>query len=125
MALTHTEFNTVENKIEELNTYINVINPDIPTFTKKTWVTTDFPYIQEINRIELGIKDLVDYYITIPCYSGKEWLETPTSYGVLKAFSRTNDYNRWLSNLDCVDLYKDKAEIRYCGEGYSGDTIWL
>ena len=57
--LNYTDLNIIENKIEELTNYLNNNNKAvIPTFSKKTWVLNEFPYVQEISRIEIGIDNL-------------------------------------------------------------------
>lgn len=120
MALSHTDFNTIEYRIENLH----VLSSSIPTFSKKTWANTDFPYIQEVDRIETGIDDIANYVIIPSCYSSKIWLSSP-SERPLKSFSRSNDYVRWQENLDCIEEYVAKMELRYSGESYSGESIWL
>lgn len=123
MAINYTDFNIIENDIETLNNYIKNITY-IPSFSKKTWVVNDFPYIQEIDRIELGIKDLTNYYAIPPCYIYKQWLsyigERP-----LKSFSKVNDYNRWINNINCINEYKDKFQLRFSGTSYCGEGVWL
>jgi hypothetical protein len=119
----YTDFQDVEDRIEALN---NEVSPftDIPTFIKKTWALNEFPYINEVDRIERAIGDLQTYFINPSCFiTPKVWLETPTSI-VYKNYS-WSDYQRWLNNLNCIETYKEQIEYRFAGESYSGDSIWL
>ena len=120
MAISYVDFNTIENRIEDLS----VISSSIPTYTKTVWDTSKFPYIQEVQRIETGIDNLSRYLILPICYVKKVWLENLTDRP-LKPFSRNNDLVRWQNNLNCIEEYLAKIELRFASEGYSGDDIWL
>lgn len=118
----YTDFQAVEDETDSLNTEISAFTL-IPTFTKKTWALNDFPYVQEVDRIERGIENLI-FFLPYPTnYVSKTWISYYGEHPLLN-FS-WSDYVRWLLNLQLIDEYKDKIEIRYSSEGYSGDTIWL
>ena len=67
--LNYTDLNYIENKIETVTNQIKQdYIPEIPTFNKKTWVLNELPYVQEISRIEDGIKNIGYYF-----YEPKGW----------------------------------------------------
>ena len=100
--LNYTDLNTAENKIEEITNYIKTHYIDMPSFTKKTWVVNELPFIQEISRIENGIEDIGEYYYKpngwLPC---KTWITSDNLYPI-KSFDY-RDWNRWVNNLQLVE----------------------
>ena len=117
------DFNYVEDYLDTLTTELKLINNSLPSFTKKTWFWYDFPYIQEVFRIEEAINNINIYITNISPYNYKKWLDSSTSIDY-KNF-KWADYQNWLNGINTTIDYKDKLEIRYSGEGYSGDIIWL
>lgn len=100
--LNYTDLNYIENKIETVTNQIKQdYIPEIPTFNKKTWVLNELPYVQEIARIENGIKN-IGYYFYEPegWQTTKEWITSDNLYPI-KSFDY-RDYNRWLNNLELI-----------------------
>ena len=118
-----TEFQYIEDLIDNLTTECQNINENLPNFSKKTWAINDFPYIQEVYRIEEAINNFNKFIVILPNYIYKKWLVSPYAIDY-KNFS-WSDYKNWTNALDQISIYKDQIELRYCGEGYSSDTIWL
>lgn len=101
--------------------YVKIYDDEtiIPNYEKKTWVLNEIPYMQDIDRIEQGIKNLGDYFTKPKGWiTTKDWIKTNTiddrsDYGVgSKGFSYI-DINRWIHNLNLIDE-KDMDNI----------TIW-
>lgn len=116
------DFNSIETQIDELTTEFQAFDDSISDFEVKTWLETDFPYIQEVYRIETGLVNLSRLFV-LTCYIYKEWLSSATVSGT-KSFSNI-DWNRWIEAIECLNCYMNSIDIRNCGQGYCGDTIWL
>lgn len=119
----YTDFNDVQDDIVILTNSAKLINDETSDFTKRVYVLNDFPYIQEIDYIEKQLLNISQNIGTPTGFNYKEWLPTSTSYA-FKNFS-WSDYQRWILNISFLNLYINSIEIRYCGEGYCGETIWL
>lgn len=109
------------NENDQFYQYIKIYDDEtiIPNYEKKTWVLNEIPYMQDIDRIEQGIKNLGDYFTKPKDWiTTKDWIKTNTiddrsDYGVgSKGFSYI-DINRWIHNLNLIDE-KDMDNI----------TIW-
>lgn len=101
--LNYEDLNLIENKIDTLTDWIreNYIE-DIPTYTKKTWVLNELPYIQEIDRIERGIENIgYNFYEPDGWITTKEWITSDNLYPI-KSFDY-RDYNRWLTDLTLIE----------------------
>lgn len=106
------DFGTVTyiNDSDELFKYIKIYDENIiPEYIKKTWVLNEIPYMQDIDRIEQGIKNLGDYFTKpVGWITPREWFKTNTltdrsDYGVgSKGFSYI-DINRWINNLNLIE----------------------
>lgn len=93
------DLNYIENMIDELTTEIKEVVPELPAYTKKVWTLYDFPYIQEIDRIETGVANLGEYYAKDTGWQEKKtWLVTGNE---IKPFYYS-DYNRWLTDLQII-----------------------
>ena len=108
MYLNYTDLNQIENKILTLTNKLKQYNPSTPTFYSKNWTINEFPYIQEIDRIERGINTLKDYWYKpdnwIDC---KIWLNGDETEQVIKSFSYI-DINRWIVDLDLMEVALDE-----------------
>lgn len=115
--LNYNDLNVIENKIEELTNYLNNNQrATIPTFTKKQWLTNEFPYVQEIDRIEKGVDNLgKEFYKKPDWITTREWLINDNNN--LNAFSY-NDINRWLFNLDLIENSKDDVLNVWNGQSF-------
>lgn len=101
--LNYNDLNSIENRIEELTETLREYNPSTPTFSKKTWVINEFPYIQEIDRIERGIDNLQKYWYKPEGWiESKIWLTGNETQQVRKSFSYL-DINRWINNMDIIE----------------------
>lgn len=109
------DLNNIENTILEYTEEIKKIVPDIPSYEKKEWTVTDFPFIQEIAKIELGIERLGTYFVKeLGWISYKKWLVTGNE---IKEFSYT-DYNRWLNNINIVKNNLGKNITLWNGQSF-------
>lgn len=102
---------TEVNENDQFYQYIKIYDDEtiIPNYEKKTWVLNEIPYMQDIDRIEQGIKNLGDYFTKPKGWiTTKDWLKTNTiddrsDYGVgSKGFSYI-DINRWINNLNLIE----------------------
>ena len=100
--LNYNDLNDIETAIEE---YTETISDyvEIPTYTPKTWVVNELPFIQEIDRIENGITNIGDYFYKpngwLPT---KKWITSDNLYPI-KSFDY-RDWNRWINNLELIDF---------------------
>ena len=103
MYLNYSDLNTIENRILTLTNKLKLYNPSIPTFSSKQWFVNDFPYIQEIDRIEKGIDNLQKYWYKPDGWEEcKVWLTGEETEQVIKSFS-FEDINRWIIDLDLME----------------------
>lgn len=94
--------NSVEQRLEQLTTKLQQYT-EIPSFSPKIWAINDFPYIQEIDRIEKAIERLAQYSIRSEYWEQtKIWIPEGTNTPLKKSFSY-RDINRWLFNMDLID----------------------
>ena len=103
MYLNYNDLNTIENRILTLTNRLRQYNPSTPTFSSKQWFVNDFPYIQEIDRIEKGIDNLQKYWYKPDGWEEcKVWLTGEETEQVIKSFS-FEDINRWVIDLDLME----------------------
>lgn len=103
MYLNYTDLNQIENRILTLTNRLKQYNPSTPTFPSKQWFVNDFPYIQEIDRIEKGIDNLQKYWYKPDGWEEcKVWLTGEETEQVIKSFS-FEDINRWIIDLDLME----------------------
>lgn len=118
MYLNYSDLNMIENRILTLTNRLKELNPSTPTFSPKTWVINEFPYIQEIDRIERGVNTLKEYWYQpdgwIDC---KVWLDGTETEQVIKSFS-FEDINRWIVDLDLIDTALDERITIWNGISY-------
>ena len=101
--LNYDDLNEIENKISSLTTTIQRdYIPDLPSYTSKNRALNHLPHIQEIDRIEKGVKN-IGYYFYDPegWQTTKEWITSDNLYPI-KSFDY-RDYNRWLNNLELIE----------------------
>lgn len=118
--LNYNDLNSVEQKLKQIILKLQQYT-EIPTFSPKIWKINDFPYIQDIDRIEKAIESLAQYLIR-PEYweQTKIWIPDGTNVPLKKSFSY-RDINRWLFNMDLID--KLNFEEMTIWNGYS-NIIW-
>lgn len=113
----YSDWNRIETKIDEIRIALNDIGAVVPAITSKTdWDNYDFPFVEELDRIKGNIEILKQYGFTP--YNWQTFEYDKIYFDYIEA-------NKLESNLLGVEEVLDRAEIRYCGEGYSGETIWL
>ena len=91
--------------------YIKIYDDEniIPDYIKKEWVTNEIPYMQDIDRIEQGIKNLGDYFTKpIGWITPRVWFETNSitnrnDYCVGSKGLSYKDINRWIHNLNLIE----------------------
>lgn len=93
--LTVNELNAIENKIYEVTNKVYEYNANIPSYTKKTWVSTDFLVYTYLNNIEIGLKNIGKYY-----YRPYGWQNTKL-WEAKQSFSY-KDVNRWINDINLV-----------------------
>lgn len=96
------DFNKIENKIDELTNLIKTVNPNIPKFVKNNWKMNDFVYIEKVDKIEKAIESLKEFFFKPDGWiTSKVWIEDLENIKI-KSFSYI-DINRWLSNLSVIE----------------------
>ena len=96
--LNYTDLNEVEERIKEQHEILECVNISTPDFHPKNWKLNDFPYIQEIDRIERGVNDLGEYYYKPNGWQEcKTWLTGKETSQIIKSFSYL-DINIWINN---------------------------
>lgn len=111
--LNYEDLNEIENIIYEVTEEFKQIT-SIPTFNKKTWVLNEFPWIEEIDRIEQGIENLGEYF-----YKPYGWIETRTWINEFrKAIFDYNDINRWINNVNLIYEHKNERFSIWNGISY-------
>ena len=124
--LNYNDLNEVEQRISDLTDDLAEIT-SIPSFTPKTWVINEFPYIQEIDRIERAIDNLGYYYYKPQDWeTTKIWIPSGNTQEIKKGFSY-QDINRWLINMNIIDRIKDDNSTIWNGQSFvywdSNDTL--
>lgn len=115
--LNYTDLNDIEQRIEELTIDLQTKTP-IPAFTHKTWALNEFPYIQEIDRIEKAICSMGEnYYITEYWQCPTDWIPTGNTSELRKSFDY-NDINRWIYNMNIIDSIKDDETTIWNGQSF-------
>lgn len=108
MYLNYGDLNAIEDRIVTVTNKLRQLNPSTPAFSSKLWLPADFPYIQEIDRIERGVNTLKEYWYKpdgwIDC---KTWLTGTETSQVIKRFNY-EDINRWIVDLDLMDAALDE-----------------
>ena len=118
MYLSYTDLNMIENRILTLTNKLRQLNPSAPTFSPKEWHINDFPYIQEIDRIERGVNTLKEYWYEPDGWQEcKIWLTGEETEQVIKSFS-FEDINRWIVNLNLMDTALDERITIWNGISY-------
>lgn len=111
--LNYEDLNEIENNIYEVTEKFKQIT-SIPTFNKKIWVLNEFPWIEEIDRIEQGIENLGKYF-----YKPYGWIETRTWINeARKAIFDYNDINRWINNINLIYEHKNDMLSIWNGVSY-------
>jgi hypothetical protein len=115
--LNYNDLNAIENKIEELTNYLNNNQrATIPTFMKKQWIVNEFPYVQEIDRIEKGIDNL-----GLGLFKTSEWITTRKWIINVSNSKQSFDYkdiNRWINNLNLIDKNKENNFNIWNGQSF-------
>lgn len=120
------DLNQIEQRISDLTDDLAEIT-SIPSFVPKTWVVNEFPYIQEIDRIERGVDNLGYYYYKPQNWeTTKIWIPKGNTQEIKKGFSY-QDINRWLFNMNLIDEIKDDNSTIWNGQSFvywdSNDTL--
>jgi hypothetical protein len=87
----------------------------ISLVTKTDWTKTDFPDLNQINRIRDNVNELIDVYHKMPgspdirYWDSLDWQDT-------------NSLEKNLLNLNTI-LENMKSSFKYCGTFYVGEEI--
>ena len=124
--LNYDDLNRIEQRIYELTNEL-LDKTDIPSFIPKTWFVNEFPYIQEVDRIEKAIDNLGYYYYKPQNWEiTKIWIPKGNTQEIKKGFSY-QDINRWLFNMNLIDEIKDDNSTIWNGQSFvywdSNDTL--
>lgn len=94
--MTYEDFNSVESKINELNSRLTTLGYIVDAYAPKTWVKKDFLIYTYLNNIENGIQALAEgYYKPYGWQEKKVWTKG-------MSFSY-RDVNRWWNNLNLIE----------------------
>ena len=111
--LNYSDLNDVEIAIYNLVTELKS-KTDIGDFNNKTWVLNEFPWIEEIDRIEKAIENIgFHYFKPAGWIAMKEWLDKER-----KASFDYNDVNRWINNLNLMYKYLNDNLTIWNGVSY-------
>ena len=124
--LSYNDLNNIEERINELTEDLQD-KTSIPSFNPKTWVINEFPYIQEIDRIERGVDNLGYYYYKPEEWeTTKIWIPEGNTQEIKKGFSY-KDINRWIVNMNLIEQIKDDNSTIWNGQSFvywdSNDTL--
>lgn len=90
-----TDFNAIEDKIEEVTTKLFTLGYTISSYTKETWQKGMVLYNARLNNIETGIKNIGKaYFRPYGWQNDKFWTE-----GMSFSYK---DMNRWINNLNLI-----------------------
>lgn len=115
--MTYNDFNTIESKINELNSRLTTLGYTVDTYTPKIWVKKDFLIYTYLNNIETGIQALAEGY-----YKPYGWKEKKT-WSVGMSFSY-KDVNRWWNNLNLIqsEIIKHTENLKFNNNVYFDNT---
>ena len=124
--LNYNDLNNIEQRIYELTNEL-LDKTSIPSFVPKTWVINEFPYIQEVDRIERGIDNLGYYYYKPQEWEAtKIWIPKGNTQEIKKGFSY-QDINRWIVNMKLIEQIKNDNSTIWNGQSFvywdSNDTL--
>lgn len=99
------------NENTELYQYIKIYEDEsiIPDYVKKEWSQNEIPFMQDIDRIEQGIKNLGDYctkpigWVTPRVWLGTNSVDNRSDYNVSSKGFSYQDINRWITDLNLID----------------------
>lgn len=107
MYLNYYDLNNVEDLIDYVIDRLKVVSEEYLISNSHLWLPNDFPYIQEINRIEKLIDSCgKNYYLPEGWQECKVWLTGDETSQVIKSFS-FEDINRWIINLQLLKASVD------------------
>lgn len=111
--MTHTDFNTIEQRINTLRTRIVNLGYTVDSYTPKTWIKKDFLLYTYLNNIENGIKALGKGY-----FRPYGWQDTKT-WTARQSFSY-KDVNRWITDLNLIEERLDNESSSL----FPSDTLY-
>ena len=107
MYLNYYDLNNVEDLIDYVIDRLKVVSEEYLISNSHLWLPNDFPYIQEIDRIEKLIDNCgKNYYLPEGWQECKVWLTGDETEQVIKTFSY-EDINRWIINLQLLKAIVD------------------
>lgn len=107
MYLNYYDLNNVEDLINYVIDRLKVVSEEYLISNSHLWLPNEFPYIQEIDRIEKLIDNCgKNYYLPEGWQECKVWLTGNETEQVIKTFS-FEDINRWIINLQLLKASVD------------------
>ena len=116
--MTYEDFNSIESKINELNSRITTLGYTVDTYTPKTWVKKDFLIYTYLNNIENGIENLGKGYFRPYGWQGKKTWTKGMSFSY-------KDVNRWIIDLNLIEerLNNESSQLLPSDTLYPSDDL--
>lgn len=116
--MTYEDFNSIESKINELNSRLTTLGYTVDTYTPKTWVKKDFLIYTYLNNIENGIENLGKGYFRPYGWRKKKTWNKGMSFSYM-------DVNKWITNLNLIEerLNNESSQLLPSDTLYPSDDL--
>ena len=116
--MTYEDFNSIESKINELNSRITTLGYTVDVYTPKIWVKKDFLIYTYLNNIENGIENLGKGYFRPYGWQGKKTWTKGMSFSY-------KDVNRWIIDLNLIEerLNNESSQLLPSDTLYPSDDL--
>ena len=117
--MTYEDFNSIESKINELNSRITTLGYTVDTYAPKTWVKKDFLIYTYLNNIENGIENLGKGYFRPYGWQNKKTWTKGMSFSY-------RDVNKWITNLNLIEerLNNESSQLLPSDTLYPNDSLY-
>lgn len=115
--MTYEDFNSIESKINELNSILTTLGYTVDKYTPKTWVKKDFLIYTYLNNIENGIENLGKGYFRPYGWQNKKTWTKGMSFSY-------RDVNRWWNNLNLIqnEIIQHTENLKFNNNIYFDNT---